>query len=136
MAAMAVGDLDAVVALLHPDVTLTGDANGKTSTAVQVIHGPDKVARFMFGLIRRYGPAFFTANQLALINGELGSLHSGFRRYRRVSGHVAADNGDDGARRKGLRDMGYRQPGQVHRLSAAWFAFGRQSLKSMFVIAA
>src|SRR3984885_15814819 len=45
MVAMATGDLDAVVALLHPDVTLTGDANGKTSTAIQVIHGPDKVAR-------------------------------------------------------------------------------------------
>src|ERR1700691_5992659 len=33
MAAMAEGDLDAVLALLHPDVTLTGDANGKASTA-------------------------------------------------------------------------------------------------------
>src|SRR5271169_5378352 len=32
MAAMAEGDLEAVVALLHPDVTLTGDANGKSST--------------------------------------------------------------------------------------------------------
>src|SRR5271166_2620934 len=30
MAAMAVGDLDAVVALLHPDVTLTGDAKQKS----------------------------------------------------------------------------------------------------------
>ncbi len=39
MAAMADGDLDAVVALLHPDVTFTGDANGKASTAVQVIRG-------------------------------------------------------------------------------------------------
>ena len=39
MAAMAEGDLDAVVALLHPDVILTGDANGKASTAVHVIQG-------------------------------------------------------------------------------------------------
>ncbi len=78
MAAMAAGDLDAVVALLHPDVTLTGDANGRASTAVRVLHGPDKVARFMFGLARRYGPAFFTANQLALINGELGAYTAGF----------------------------------------------------------
>ena len=77
MAAMAGGDLDAVVALLHPDVALTGDANGKASTAVHVIRGPDKVARFMFGLARRYGPAFFTANQLALINGELGAYTAG-----------------------------------------------------------
>ena len=77
MAAIADGDLDAVVALLHPDVTLTGDANGKAPTAINVIHGVDKVARFLFGLAQRYGPAFFTANQLALINGELGVYTAG-----------------------------------------------------------
>jgi RNA polymerase sigma-70 factor, ECF subfamily len=77
MAAMAEGDLDAVVALLHPDVTFTGDAAGKAPTAVQVIRGADKVARFMFGLARRYGPAFYTANQLALVNGELGVYTAG-----------------------------------------------------------
>ena len=77
MAAMAEGDLEAVVALLHPDVTLTGDANGKASTAIHVIRGADKVARFMSGLARRYGPAFFTSNQLALINGELGAYTAG-----------------------------------------------------------
>jgi RNA polymerase sigma-70 factor, ECF subfamily len=78
MAAMAAGDLNAVVELLHPDVTFTGDANGKTSTAVNVIHGADKVVRFMVGLANRYGPAFFTANQLALVNGELGAYTPGF----------------------------------------------------------
>jgi RNA polymerase sigma-70 factor, ECF subfamily len=78
MAAMASGDLDAVVSLLHPDVVLTGDANGKASTAIQVIRGSDKVMRFMLGLAHRYGPAFFTAQQLALVNGELGSYTPGF----------------------------------------------------------
>ncbi|WP_188112853.1 sigma-70 family RNA polymerase sigma factor [Mycobacterium simiae] len=78
MAAMAAGDLEAVVALLHPDVTLTGDADGKVSTALNVIHGADKVARFLFGLARRYGPAFVTASQLALVNGELGAYTEGF----------------------------------------------------------
>src|ERR1700722_14963067 len=43
MAAIASGDLKAVVALLHPDVTLTGDANGKAPTAINVLHGADKV---------------------------------------------------------------------------------------------
>jgi len=85
MAAMATGDLEAVVALLHPDVIFTGDSNGKAPTAVQVIHGADKVARFIFGLARRYGPAFFTANQLALVNGELGA-------------YTAGSPGDDGHR--------------------------------------
>ncbi len=77
MAAMASGDLDAVVTLLHPGVTFTGDSNGKAPTAVQVIHGADKVARFMLGLAQRYGPAFFTSNQLALVNGELGAYTAG-----------------------------------------------------------
>ena len=77
MAAMAAGDVEAVVALLHPDVVFTGDSNGKAPTAVHVIHGADKVARFFFGLARRYGPAFFTANQLALVNGELGAYTAG-----------------------------------------------------------
>lgn len=86
MAAMAEGDLEAVVALLHPDVTLTGDANGKVSTAIHVIHGRDKVARFMLGLARRYGPAFVTASQLALINGELGAYTAG---CPAVDGHWA-----------------------------------------------
>lgn len=78
MAAMAVGDLAAVVALLHPDVTFTGDANRRAPTAARVIHGPDKVARFMFGLARRYGARFFEAAQLVLVNGELGLVTTGF----------------------------------------------------------
>lgn len=77
LAAMAAGDLNAVVALLHPDVTFTGDANGKAPTAAQVIRGADKVARFMFGLAQRYGPAFFTSNQLSRVNGELGAYTAG-----------------------------------------------------------
>lgn len=77
LAAMASGDLEAVVALLHPDVTLTGDSNGKAPTALNVIRGADKVARFMFGLAQRYGPAMFTSYQLGLVNGELGGYTAG-----------------------------------------------------------
>jgi RNA polymerase sigma-70 factor (ECF subfamily) len=72
MAAMAVGDLTAVVALLHPDVTFTGDSNRMAPTAARVIHGSDKVARFILGLVTRYGPKMFEAGRLALVNGELG----------------------------------------------------------------
>jgi RNA polymerase sigma-70 factor (ECF subfamily) len=77
MAAIAEGDLNAVVALLHPDVTLTGDANGKAPTAINVIHGADKVTRFLFGLAERYGPAMFTSYQLGMVNGELGAYTAG-----------------------------------------------------------
>ncbi|MGA9489186.1 MAG: sigma-70 family RNA polymerase sigma factor [Mycobacterium sp.] len=77
MAAITSGDMVATVALLHPGVTFTGDSNRKAPTAARVIHGPDKVARFLFGLAQRYGPAFMTTSQLALVNGELGAYTSG-----------------------------------------------------------
>lgn len=77
MAAMAAGDIETVVSLLHPDVTFTGDSDGKVATAVQVIRGADKVVRFMLGLANRYGDGFYTASQLALVNGELGSYTPG-----------------------------------------------------------
>ncbi|CPR13482.1 RNA polymerase sigma factor SigJ [Mycobacterium bohemicum DSM 44277] len=77
LAAMAAGDIDAVVALLHPDVTFTGDSDGKAPTAVRVIHGRDKVVRFMLGLMQRYGPAMFAASELARVNGELGFYTAG-----------------------------------------------------------
>ena len=72
MAAMASGDLAAVVAVLHPDVTFTGDSNRMAPTAARVIHGSDKVARFIMGLVARYGPRLFDAGRLALVNGDLG----------------------------------------------------------------
>jgi len=77
MAALASGDLDGVVRLLHPEVTFTGDSNRMAPTAARVIHGPDKVARFLFGLAQRYGPNFLSASQLALVNGQLGSYTPG-----------------------------------------------------------
>ncbi|HVQ50099.1 MAG TPA: sigma-70 family RNA polymerase sigma factor [Mycobacterium sp.] len=76
MAALADGNMEAVVRLLHPEVTFTGDSNRRAPTAARVIHGPDKVARFLFGLARRYGPAWLSTNQLALVNGQLGSYTS------------------------------------------------------------
>lgn len=70
--AMASGDLDAVLATLHPDALVMGDANGTTNTAVNVIHGADKFARFYLGLLRRYGPDALTTIQPVLVNGQLG----------------------------------------------------------------
>ena len=69
--------MEAVVRLLHPEVTFTGDSNRMAPTAFRVIRGPDKVARFLFGLGRRYGPGWLSSNQLALVNGQLGSYTAG-----------------------------------------------------------
>jgi len=77
MAALASGDMAAVVELLHPDATFTGDSNRRAPTAPRTIVGADKVARFLFGLARRYGPQWLSTSQLALINGELGAYTPG-----------------------------------------------------------
>ena len=72
LAAMATGDLDAIVATLHPDVVFIGDANGTTGTAINVIHGPEKFARFYLGLFERYGPIALESAVPVLVNGQLG----------------------------------------------------------------
>jgi RNA polymerase sigma-70 factor (ECF subfamily) len=72
MAALAAGDVPAVVELLHPDVVLIGDSNGKARTARRIMVGADKLARFMFGLIEVYGADTLAAAQLVMVNGDLG----------------------------------------------------------------
>lgn len=70
--AMATGDINAVLATLHPDALVMGDANGTTNTAVNVIHGADKFARFYLGLLRRYGTDALSTMRPVLVNGQLG----------------------------------------------------------------
>jgi RNA polymerase sigma-70 factor, ECF subfamily len=99
IAAMAAGDMRAVVELLHPEVTFTGDSNRRAPTTARVIHGPDQVARFLFGLADRYGPSFFSSNQPALINGELGAYTPGTPGsggYPEMLPHIVAMTVSDG----------------------------------------
>ncbi|WP_018178061.1 sigma-70 family RNA polymerase sigma factor [Jongsikchunia kroppenstedtii] len=74
VAAMASGDLESLVPLLHPDVTFTGDSNGTARTAVNVLHGVKNVSGFLLGLSRKYGEDFTTRNRVVYINGRLGLL--------------------------------------------------------------
>jgi len=93
LAAMAAGDMDAVVKLLRQDVTFVGDSNGKASTAIHMITGADKVTRFIFGLARRYGPGWLESTRVALVNGELGLYlvgHPGADGYRPVQPRIIA----------------------------------------------
>lgn len=71
-AALASGDLAAVVELLHPDAVLIGDSDGKAPTARRIIVGADKMARFLLGLLQQYGPHRLLAVQPVLVNGDLG----------------------------------------------------------------
>jgi RNA polymerase sigma-70 factor (ECF subfamily) len=67
-----------VIATLHPDAIAIGDANGTTSTALNVIHGPDKFARFYLGLLARFGDEALAALQLVRVNGQLGLANYGW----------------------------------------------------------
>ncbi|MET0767066.1 MAG: sigma-70 family RNA polymerase sigma factor [Aeromicrobium sp.] len=77
LAAMATGDLQAVIATLHPDARVIGDADGTTTTAVNVIHGPEKFARFYLGLLARFGDAALGSLELVQVNGQLGVAIAG-----------------------------------------------------------
>lgn len=77
LAAMLTGDLDAIIATLHPEARAMGDANGTTSTAINIIHGPEKFARFYLGLLRRYGDGAMDRLGFVLVNGQLGLMTTG-----------------------------------------------------------
>jgi RNA polymerase sigma-70 factor (ECF subfamily) len=76
MTALNKGDLNTVVELLHPDVRLIGDADGKSRTARQVMVGKEKVARFLLGVAKKYDLHQVTGEPV-MVNGDLGLLMPG-----------------------------------------------------------
>lgn len=64
------GDMEGLVGWLSEDVTLWSDGGGKVATAPYPIHGPERVARFLLGVLRT-GPSGFSARP-ARINGGPG----------------------------------------------------------------
>lgn len=74
LVALANGDLKEVVSLLHPDITLIGDADGRARTARRVMHGQERIARFSLGLVRQYGLDRLAAGQFMLANGDLAMV--------------------------------------------------------------
>jgi RNA polymerase sigma-70 factor, ECF subfamily len=76
-AALASGDLQTIVGLLHPDVVMLGDGGGRERTARRPIHGATNVARFYLGLQQRYGASALTIATPVLVNGDLGVIFHG-----------------------------------------------------------
>ncbi|MFE3188959.1 RNA polymerase sigma factor SigJ [Nocardia sp. NPDC059240] len=80
LSALAAGNVDAIVAALHPDIRTVGDGGGVVSTAINVVAGVDKNARLWMGLRRRFrlfdpdyvGPA--RVLEPVLVNGQWGIL--------------------------------------------------------------
>jgi RNA polymerase sigma-70 factor (ECF subfamily) len=79
LAAAAGGDIDGLVAVLAPQVTLLTDGGGKTRAALRPIAGPAKVARFIAGIATRPYLGIETSAvslDAAEINGAPGTLIS------------------------------------------------------------
>jgi RNA polymerase sigma-70 factor (ECF subfamily) len=62
------GDMQGLLALLADDIVFTGDGGGKAVTALKPVQGPDKVARGVFGGLRRMPPG--TEARIEEINGQ------------------------------------------------------------------
>ncbi|HEY2764691.1 MAG TPA: RNA polymerase sigma factor SigJ [Pseudonocardiaceae bacterium] len=74
LAALAGGDVGALIELLHPDAVVIGDGGGKERTAHRPVRGAGKVARFIVGLLERYGSGQLATVQWVLVNGDLGMV--------------------------------------------------------------
>jgi RNA polymerase sigma-70 factor, ECF subfamily len=71
------GDLDELMAVLAPEVTLTSDGGGVARAALRPVAGAAKVARMLFGLRRKAGlDVPDLRSQLAEINGGPGLLYT------------------------------------------------------------
>jgi RNA polymerase sigma-70 factor (ECF subfamily) len=92
LVALSSGDVAAVTAALHPDSVMIGDANGTTPTAINVIGGADRIARFFLGLVHRYGLDGSTDKpalelEFAVVNGQLGLVLTQAEPDDALSGH-------------------------------------------------
>lgn len=74
MAATLGGDLDALLRILAPEVTLWGDGGGKAQGAggLRPLRGREKVARLLAALAPRYGPGLDVAYRS--VNGDPSAL--------------------------------------------------------------
>jgi RNA polymerase sigma-70 factor (ECF subfamily) len=54
------GDMDGLLSLLSQDVILYSDGGGKTRAALNPIHGPEKVSRFLLGILSKTPSGFTT----------------------------------------------------------------------------
>ncbi|MCU1682284.1 MAG: rpoE [Amycolatopsis sp.] len=93
------GDIKAVTELLHPDVVLIGDSDGKARTARQIVVGSEKLVRFLFGLLRMYSPNALAGGVTVLVNGDPGVYlppTTGTDEHRALDAHVQAVSVRDG----------------------------------------
>jgi RNA polymerase sigma-70 factor, ECF subfamily len=70
LAACLGGDLNQMLELMAPDVTAWTDGGGKVRAALRPLHGPDKVARWLLGVLSRQDQE--VGVRFADVNGQPG----------------------------------------------------------------
>jgi len=65
------GDMETLLSLLSVDVTLYSDGGGKARAALKPIHGADRVARLLPGVLRKDSPESI---HIARVNGQPGII--------------------------------------------------------------
>ncbi|MEV4614572.1 sigma-70 family RNA polymerase sigma factor [Kitasatospora sp. NPDC049258] len=74
-AATTSGDLEGLLAVLDPEVVWHSDGGGVVRAGARPVHGADKVARLVLGLMRRaFTPGSTASFAFALVNGEPGMV--------------------------------------------------------------
>jgi RNA polymerase sigma-70 factor (ECF subfamily) len=99
LTAVVSGDIQAVAKVLHPDVVLIGDSNGKAKTSRQIMVGADTIGRFFQGLLKMYRPGAFEAARPVLVNGDPGMYvppAPGDGEYRDLDAHLQTVTVRDG----------------------------------------
>jgi len=76
LAATASGDLNALAAVLAPDVVAIGDGGGVVNAGANAVVGAEKVARLYIGLFRTRRPQRYSIEEV-LVNGSVGALMRG-----------------------------------------------------------
>lgn len=66
------GDMDGLLELLSEEITLWSDGGGRVRAALNPIHGPGRVARFLLGILGKVPPGFVVRREW--VNGEPGII--------------------------------------------------------------
>ncbi len=68
------GDMQGLLNMLAPEVTLTSDGGGKVQAARNVLHGPVNVARFLFGVLGKLPSSADLTTRMTEVNDQPGVL--------------------------------------------------------------
>jgi RNA polymerase sigma-70 factor (ECF subfamily) len=125
------GDLPGLMTILAEDIVLHSDGGGKIKAAMRPIYGPDHVARFLLGILRKIPPGFTI--HPAQINGQPGFItYIGNQPQivlildimeERIGGIYVVVNPD---KLRGLPDLDKAEPGVVRPKSLRKEVDGRQ----------